>query len=327
MKTQRVFDLIRCSVSARFKFAVCVFACFAPASAEPLDYFISLSQGYTHYDAKDLNRVLVLLEKTTQQQGFNNYHVDQFDGHPQNELTLGIQKGPWRLGLETEFWVEDFAQHEVPFDLRNAERENRVTCAEIRASTDLGQGLYGCVEAKESFSFLPITLQVSRSFRLGRHFRVAPGYGIGVLAGSAHIELSTKYYGNGAAPDDRIRFQVWPGVNPVHKFFWDTEWNPWKHMGIQGRLGWRYTNFPWAELRQKEGTSRVFSTVFRDAGNGSRLYIQSGVRSDDDQIFLGSPAGALALAQSTGSRMHLVEGDFSGWFAEVKANFYLRGVQ
>ena len=83
---------------------------FLPAGAH--DFFLSLSQGYAHYDAADLNRILVLMEKTTQQSGFNNYGVSRFDGHPQNALALGVEAfGGWRFGLETEFWVENFPPH------------------------------------------------------------------------------------------------------------------------------------------------------------------------------------------------------------------------
>jgi hypothetical protein len=289
------------------------------------DLYLSLSQAYTTYDAADLNRVLVLLEKTTQQQGFNNYQVSQFDGHPQNALIVGFRQGAWRYAVEAEFWVEEFAQYEVPYDLRQAQRADRITCAEIRQTPDLGEGLYGCVEAHERFNFLPVTFQVSRSFALGSRFRAAPGYALGVLAGSAHIELATSYYGEGAAENDRIRFQVWPGVNPVHKLFADLEWLPWKRLGIEARLGWRYTRMEWVSLENSEGSSRIFSVVFPYAREGARLYIQKTGRAEDDQIFLGTPEDARAVAQSTGTRVEEAVGDFTGWFGALKVNVYLWG--
>ena len=67
------------------------------------DLFLSGSQGYTHYEAKDFNRILTLMEKTTKEKGFNPYTVNQFDGHPQNALVLGIRRNSLSLGLEAEF--------------------------------------------------------------------------------------------------------------------------------------------------------------------------------------------------------------------------------
>ena len=269
---------------------------------------------------------MILLEKTTQQQGFNNYQVNQFDGHPQNALVVGVDWGFLRIGMETEFWVETFAQHEVPYDLRNAERTDRITCEQLRHATDLGAGLFGCVEAQEEFNFLPITLQISKPVRINRHFRFSPGYGIGFLAGSAHVGLNTSYFGAGAAENDRIRFEVWPGVNPVHKLFGDFEWLFWKRMGLEGRIGWRYTHIQSLSLKNQQGSSRIFSIVFPDAKENSRLYIQETGKVNDDQLFIGSPAQAQELVISTGTRVKEVEGDFSGWFGAVKFNFYFREI-
>lgn len=65
------------------------------------ELFSSFNQGYTHYRAAGLNQVLVLLEATTQQQGFNNYEGSLFDGHHRKCLLRDWHKGPWWLGLVT----------------------------------------------------------------------------------------------------------------------------------------------------------------------------------------------------------------------------------
>ncbi len=291
------------------------------------DFFISGSQGYTHYEAKDFNRVLLLMEKTTKEKGFNPYTVKLFDGHPQNALVLGMVHGPWTLGAEAEFWVESFQQDEVPFDLEEAERVNRITCADLRDPNRVSTKLFGCVEAKEIFDFLPITLQVSYNRDLGKHFRVGAGYGLGVLAGSAHIEMTAKYYGADAVPDDHIKFQIWPGINPVQKAFADMEYLPWKWVGLDWRMGWRFSKVEGLTLRNQEGSSRIFTTVFPEAKNGAHMYFQSFTQNpDDDKIYVGTEADAKAKAIIENTRFHLVNGDFTGWFLSVKLNFYWRGV-
>lgn len=304
--------------------AVLAFAAPAPA----WDLFLSLSQGYTHYEARDFNRVLLLMEKTTKEKGFNPYTVNRFDGHPQNALVAGVRSGPWSLGLEAEFWVESFGQSEVPFDLEDAERNYRITCETLRDPDYKSTKLFGCVEAKEEFNFLPITLQLSYAREPWRWLRVGAGYGIGVLAGSAHIEMTSKYYGEGAIPDDHIRFQVWPGVNLVQKAFLDLEYLPSfaRWMGIDWRGGWRISGVEGLTLRNQQGSSQIFKSVFPDAGNGAHMYFQSFTANpDDDKIYVGTEAEAKAKLQAApNTRFHLVNGDFTGWFLALKLNLYWR---
>jgi hypothetical protein len=289
--------------------------------AHALDFFISLAQGYTHYEAKDLNRVLMLMEKTTQQHGFNNYAVSQFDGHPQNALLLGVTHKGWHFGIEAEFWVEDFQQNDVPFDLANAERLERITCDDLRNPDYPITKLAGCVQAREKFNFIPITFQVSRDIWRGRKGGFALGYGLGVMAGSAHVEMSTDYFGEGAIADDKVRFEIWPGVNPLQKFFVDAEYKPWRHIGFTWRSGYRISKLEGFSLRSQKGTSRVFQTVFPGARPDANLYIVS--YSEDpnqDQLFVGSEAEA---KQQQVGRFHLVNGDFTGWFVQAKLNLYM----
>ncbi len=289
------------------------------------EWFASLAQGYTHYEAKDLNRVLILMEKTTQQHGFNNYAVNQFDGHPQNALVLGAKYGPWSLGLEAEFWVESFRQDDVPFDLASAERLERITCQDLQNPAYTITDLAGCVQANETFNFIPVTLQVTREVwsHSWRHSQagVSVGYGLGVMAGSAHVEMATQYYGEGAIPNDKVRFEVWPGVNRLHKFFMDAEWRPWRFVGLDWRTGYRISHLDGFSLRSQSGSSRVFQTVFPGAKPGANLYIASFSNDpNQDQLYVGTEEEA---KQQTVGKFHLVNGDFTGWFVQAKLNFYL----
>lgn len=295
------------------------------APARPWDLFLSVSQGYTHYEAEDLNQILVLMEKTTQEQGFNPYRVNQFDGHPQKAMVLGWRRGPWRLGIETEFWVEQFHQAEVPFDLEEAGREYRITCDTLRNPAYVSDRLYGCVDAKETFNFLPIMAQVSYGREFGRFLRAEAGYGLGIMAGSATIQLSSDYFGAGAIPDDETRFDIWPGVNAVQKIFGDVEYTPWRFLGLAARGGWRFSRLRGFDLRNRKGESRIFQVVFPEAEDGARLYIQSHGNPDlPSSIYVGTEAKAKAHAQADGSHFHLVQGDFTGWFLSLKLNLYWR---
>lgn len=271
--------------------------------------------------------MLLLLEETTQAQGFNPYSVSQFDGHPQTGLVVGWRNGPWRLGIESEFWVEQFHQSEVPFDLEEAGREYRISCATLRDPNYQPASLYGCVDAKETFNFVPVTLQASYGMDLGRWFRAEAGYGLGVMAGSATIELATDYFGTGAKPDDYTRFDVWPGVNPVQKAWLDMEYVPWKWLGLTTRFGYRLSKLQYAELRNQEGRSQIFETVFPDAKEGARMYIQSFKDPGQPQtIYVGTEAQARARSNNDGSDFHLVQGDFTGWFVSLKLNLYWRDI-
>jgi hypothetical protein len=292
------------------------------------DLFVSGSEGYTHYEAEDFNRVLLLMEKTTKEKGFNPYAVSRFDGHPQNALVVGARQGPWSLGLEAEFWVESFEQSEVPFDLEDAERNYRITCETLRDPNYKSTKLFGCIEAREIFDFLPLTLQLSYGRPWGRWMRLSGGYGLGVLAGSAHIEMTAKYYGEGAIPDDHIRFQIWPGVNLVQKGFVDAELTPpaWPWMGLALRTGWRISGVEGLTLRNQEGSSKIFSSVFPDAKNGAHMYFESfSSNPDDDKIYVGTEEKAKAIAAAApNTHFHLVNGDFTGWFVSLKLNLYWR---
>ncbi len=140
------------------------------------------------------------------------------------------------------------------------------------------------------------------------------------MAGSASIDLRTEYFGQGAKPDDRIRFDIWPGVNPVQKVFADAEYLPWRWLGVAARAGWRFTRLRGFELRGQEGDSEVLKTLFPNAANGARLYIESPPGDVEPYLFIGTAEQAGRAADQTGHGFHLVEGDFTGWFASLKLN-------
>lgn len=315
------------STLRRAAMAVSILWLFYGSKATAWDLFLSGSQGYTHYDAKDLNRILILMEKTTKEKGFNPYKVDQFNGHPQNALVFGVENRTWSLGLEAEFWVESFQQKEVPFDLEDAERVYRITCQTLRDPNYKSTQKFGCIEASETFDFLPITLQAAFHRNLNPFFRYGAGYGVGVLAGSAHIEMTADYFGDGTITDDHVRFEIWPGVNLVHKAFVDAEYLPIPWLGLDLRSGWRISGVQGLTLRQKEGNSRIFNAVFPDAKEGAHLYIQSFTNnSADDKLYVGTEQDAKQRAAHDGTGFHLVNGDFTGWFIAAKINLYWRGL-
>ena len=232
------------------------------------------------------------------------------------------------MGIETEFWVEEFVQSEVPFDLESAERNYRVTCADLSNPAYVSKQLFGCIEAKEQFTFIPITLQTSYSRDLGRRFRAGAGYGIGVLAGfSAYRDdgqllrrrrHQERYH---PLPDLAGREPRAKGVRrrgvPSLEMARDR---------LAGRLAHiRRGRTDLAQSGRK--SSSIFRAVFPEAKDGARMYFQSFTSNpEDDKIFVGTEAEAKAKATREGSRFHLVNGDFTGWFAALKLNFYWRDI-
>ncbi|HNY31977.1 MAG TPA: hypothetical protein PKO15_13910 [Fibrobacteria bacterium] len=287
----------------------------------PWEISASISEGYTHYRASELNEVLVLMESLTREAaGLNPYTVTGFDGHPATQASLAFRKGPWRLGLEMEFWTQTFRQEDVPFDLSDNTRENRITCADLAAKPV--ENLAGCIQAKEEFFFLPMTLQLSWMPQWTTWLRGGLGYGVGVLGGSASMELSTQYYGGGAARPDRISFDIVPDpkVNAVHKVFAALEWTPLRFASLEARGGIRLSEAGGFTLREPSGSSQVFDAAFQAPGEGDQLWIRWPESAPDRRaIWIGSRQAAMANASRYGHQ--LVHGDFSGWFAALALNF------
>jgi hypothetical protein len=289
----------------------------------------SISEGYTHYRAAELNEVLVLMESLTREAaGLNPYTVTGFDGHPATQASLAFRKGPWRLGLEVEFWTQTFQQSDVPFDLADNARETRITCADlankhvVAVDDDQAVDLSGCIQAKEEFSFLPITVQLSWMPQWTSWLRGGVGYGIGVLGGSASMELSTRYYGNAAARPDHISFDIVPNpkINAVQKLFVAAEWTPWRYIGLEGRGGMRLSQAGGFTLSKPTGSSQVFDAAFQAPGEGDQLWISWSESAPDRRaIWIGSREDAMVNSSRYGYQ--LVRGDFSGWFVALALNF------
>lgn len=281
------------------------------------------SGGYSHYQADDLNLTLQLLEKLTRESaGTNPYQVVGFDGHPAWQARLGARRAPWNLELEVENWSETFEQAEVPFNLEDNDRDNRITCDDLRATEASLTDLAGCIQAHERFVFLPVTLQLSWMPDWTTWLRAGFGYGLGVLGGSARVELQADYLGPDAADPDEVTFSVQPDplINPVHKFFAAIELMPFEHFGLELRGGWRLTSLQSFVLRDKEGSSQVFDAAFDFPEEGDHLWIRSAAESPDTRLlWIGSEAEAKAM--SSRYSFHPVRGDFDGWFAALAATF------
>lgn len=290
----------------------------------PWQVSASVSEGYTHYQATQLNEVLQLLENLTRETaGLNPYAVKGFSGHPATQLTLSVEKGPWRLGLEAEFWTQTFAQSDVPFDLSDNERTDRITCQDLFAANPTS--LAGCIQAKEEFLFLPVTLQLSWMPRWTPWLRAGFGYGIGVLGGKASLELATTYMGEGAAEPDKIRFDIEPDplINPVQKWFATVEWTPVAWFGLETRGGWRRSRAGGFTLRTPSGHSQVFDAAFQNPKAGDQLWIRwTATTPDQRALWVGSREDAMSNSSRYGHE--LVQGNFDGWFAALSLNFHWR---
>lgn len=282
-----------------------------------------ISAGWSHYEAHDLNQTLGLLENLTREAaGTNPYAVRGFDGHPAGQGRLGVRRAPWNFDLEVESWVETFAQSEVPFNLDDNDRDNRITCDDLRAAASSLTSLAGCIQASERFVFLPVTAQVAWMPDWTPWLRAGVGYGLGILGGSAEVTLESDYFGPDAAPDDRITFSVAPDplINPVHKVFAALEWTPFRHAGLELRGGYRLTRLSSFKLSEKTGSSQVFDAAFDFPEEGDHLWIQSpGGSPQTRSIWIGSRADA--EVRSSRYAYHAVDGDFDGWFLAAALSF------
>lgn len=280
------------------------------------------SGGYSHYRADDLNLTLQLLEKLTRESaGTNPYAVAGFDGHPAWQGRIGVRRAPWNLEIEVESWSEGFVQTEVPFNLDDNDRDNRITCDDLRAVEASLANLAGCIQAKEDFVFLPVTLQLGWMPDWTTWLRAGFGYGLGILGGSARVELAADYLGPDAADPDVVTFSVQPDplINPVHKFFASVEFMPWSHFGLEARGGYRLTSLHSFVLRDKEGSSQVFDAAFDFPEEGDHLWIRSAAeRPDTRLLWIGSEDEAKAA--SSRYSYHPVRGDFDGWFVALAVN-------
>lgn len=326
----------------RLLFRICTFAllCYTAGWSDPQKphrgFFVSYSGGYTHYDGSGLNDVMVALaDQSADQGGLNHYDVGRFDGHPRMAATLGGFWGNWNLGLEFEFWVEEFGQRDVPFYVNrelDPEYQNlaEVSCDFFRVPgfAPVDGGVAGCIDAREIFTIIPLTLQLTRSWYFReRSLVLSAGYGAGILAGDARIIVETEFVGAGARPNDTLEITLWPGVNLVHKLLFDAEWRPVPAAGISLRSGWRWSQMQFVEIDKVEGESFLFGLILGDDSSmdkGDRAWLLRSDASGEKILMLRSePTDAeKKSAALSGYRYQQVAGDFSGWFLELKANLY-----
>lgn len=298
------------------------------------DFFASASFGYTHYQAKDLNDVMIALERqSAEAAGLNRYHVDNFNGHPRQAFALGYDFGKYRIALEGESWVEDFHQDLVPFYM-NRDLDPRfpagtyVGCHELRDPSfqPIDGGTAGCIDAQEVFTLVPLTLQFSRHWDfLNGKLIFGSGIAAGVLAGNAQITVSTDFIGENARPDDTLSITLDPGINWTGKVFGEAEWKPFRHFSLSLRGSLRTLKMGEIRVNEKSGDSFLFGLVLgqeSEISEGSAAYLLQG-KNESVLILRDSPNKTeLRQAQLSGATYRLVEGDFSGWILEAKMNFW-----
>ena len=248
---------------------------------------VSGAYGYTHYYPDDLNAVNRIFEKTSRDFGFNGYTVRPFNGHAEEMVGLGLLWRRLEFSMEAEIWKEQFSQSNVNFTY---------------------SGLTGTVNADENYLFLPVTLMLKYPVRLGR-FLIMPGYGPGIMFGSATVNMSTAYYGT--RPDDKMGLSFTSGINVIHRLCLDAYYRflPWLGAGVSG--GYRFSTIPYLEVSDKSGSSYIFDRLFNGgAVKGDRLFTRY-----DNLNFLKE-------SDKLPSH-HLVQGDMTGYYLWLKLIFII----
>ncbi len=292
--------------------------------------YISWGAGYTHYEAGELNEAMVLLAKKTSDSsgGFNNYSRGEFDGHPYQIFELGYELDSWRLSVELDYWVEEFTQEDVSFYTKRNEdpqftSTDQLNCEILRDPNfiPLSGSITGCLEARQSFAFIPITLNLGYQFKPLSQLYISPSYGIGIMGGLTETTVSTDYI-FGRTQGDTLSFEIWPGVNLLQKLALDIEYRPWPSFGMSLRGGWRISQLAKFEISNKTGNSEIFDVVMGDPiENGQRLYIQSFPNTSKDENELVSLTKDQFILSD--KYYNQIQGDFSGWFITMKLYYYL----
>lgn len=291
--------------------------------------WFSWGGGYTHYQASELNRSMELFAKRAADSsaGFNHFSIEQFNGHPYQYFGLGLEQGPWRFSLESDFWVEDFRQSNIPFytgrnrDTRLLPGQN-LSCAQLNQAgfNPVENSLLGCIQARETFTFLPISAGLSYQWNWRSKWFARIGYQAGIMAGKANLLLQT-HYSAGSGHDDTLSMDLYPGLNLLQKFSLESEYRPWSFLGLALRAGWRFSELAKVELRNIQGKSQILSLAFsHEFQEGDRFYIESFRGSGSDQ-------DALTINQSKNfskdpKYYNLIQGDFNGWNAGLTLNLY-----
>jgi hypothetical protein len=292
--------------------------------------FSSWGAGYTHYEASELNELMSLFAKRASDSaaGFNNFETGNFTGHPYQVFEVGVEWKDFAISIEVDWWVESFEQKNIPFYTERANdsslsKSDKITCQWIqdRNSQNLlhDESIAGCINAEESFTFLPITLNLSYLYELG-DFRFKPGYGIGVMGGKSSITMNTKYY-HGYDTDDNLELEIWPGVNLLQKVWLDIEYKPWDHFGLLFKSGWRFSELQKLELSKVSGRSEILNLAFgKEISEGDQFYVESfrNLPDSENELSLTKEDDFVKNEKYYNS----VQGDFDGWFIALKLNYY-----
>ena len=298
--------------------------------------FASGSLGYTNYVANDLNDVMTALERqSSEAAGLNHYDVDRFNGHPRRAAMIGVIWRRWQIGLEGEFWVENFGQKDIPFYM-NRNQDPRfpstrtIVCADLMSPgfVPVSGGTAGCIDAQEIFTIIPLTVQVSRRFEFWRdHLWLGLGAGSGILAGNAEVRVQTRFVGENARQNDSLTLKLYPGINTVHKVFAEAGMQPWKWLGFSLKGGYRWSGMKYVEIQEKNGDSFLFGLVLGNdtkLDKGNRAYLIRAVNNANNiLVFRNSPSQQEQFeAELAGNHYDSVRGDFSGWMLEAKIDLY-----
>lgn len=292
--------------------------------------WFSWGGGFTHYQAQELNQAMSLFAKRASDSaaGFNSFSMEQFNGHPYQFFGLGIEQGPWRFSLEGDYWVEDFRQSGVPF--YTGRGSDPLAAGKILSCADLQDpnfkaipnSLLGCIDARESFVFIPLSAGIAYQWKWGNRFFSRIGYQAGIMAGHAGLQIKTHYFA-GSGVDDQLDMDLDPGINLLQKINWENEYRPLPYVGLSLRAGWRFSQLGKVELKNIQGHSQILSLAFnRDFQNGDQFYIESFRGSSSEQ-------NALSISQSKDfvkdpKYYNLIQGDFNGWNLALALNFYWR---
>lgn len=302
-----------------------------------IQIFSSWGAGYTHYEAEELNELMSLFAKRASDSaaGFNNFETGDFTGHPYQVFEVGMEWKDLALSVEVDWWVESFEQSNIPFYTERSNdsslsKDDRITCSWIKERNAQNllheDAIAGCINAEESFTFLPVTLNLSYLYELG-DFRFKPGYGIGVMGGKSSIIMNTEYY-HGYDIDDNLELEIWPGVNLLQKIWLDIEYKPWDHFGVLFKSGWRFSELQKLELSKVTGRSEILNLAFgKEILEGDQFYIESYRNLANDENELSIENEEVFDIESNNYKKdkkyyNLVQGDFDGWYLSLKLVYY-----
>lgn len=288
-----------------------------PQRAQAWDLYGEIAQGWTHYQAEDLNAFMRLLQAKIDRGESGGRIAGRFDGQFQNSGAIGLRTGRWRLGLESAFWRERFRQKDVPVVLGST---NQIpsSCAALKRQSAAGDSLpSGCVSAEESFLFLPVYLHAAWRALEWERLEIWAGYAVGVMAGKSRVAIETDFYREDLR-DDAVTFSLDPGLQPIQKVFAEITWFPCMWMSVSGRGGVRLARLGELRVADFRGQSLVYDAVFNQPEQGDGLYFQSYPGLDGtEELVIASPRDG-----GGGGNLRPVVSDFTGWFSALSISLY-----